>query len=175
MKKLALLAIAATASIAAQAQVTPSAPFGTFPFWQENFDTTAAGTYNNLTVFGTPAVMQRIGAGGSLVVRPWPGVNTAPHMIYGDNVNARITTLIPMKRFSGWFFSGIIGLFSPTMTVRFFDVSNNPIGSATVPMTTAPQFFAWQTTPMWRRVEIYGGIPSFPGVVAIDSLSMRPW
>jgi hypothetical protein len=174
MKKLALLALVAV-SVAAQAQVTSAGPFATPAAFQENFDSIAAGTYNSLSVFGTPAVMQRLGTGGSLVVRPWPGLNTMPHMIYGDNVNARITTAIPMKRFSGWFHSGIIGLFSPTMTVRFYDMFLNPIGSATVNLTTTPQFFAWKTTPKWRRVEILGGIPGFPGVVAIDSLSIRPW
>jgi hypothetical protein len=174
MKKLALLAIAATA-VAAQAQVTTSPSFTTFPFWQEDFDSVTAGTYNNLPVFGTPAVMSRIGTGGSLVVRPWPGLNTPPHMIYGDLVNARITTSIPMMRFSGWFHSGIGGVFSSMMTLRFFDVSGNPIGSVTVPLTTTPQFYAWQTSPKWRRVEIYGNIPLFPGFVGIDSLSIRPW
>src|SRR5687767_3120440 len=119
MKKLAVCALAAVA-VAAQAQVTTTGPFATFWFWQEDFDTTAQGPYNALPVFGTPALMQRLGP-GSLVVSPWTTANTAPHIIYGNNAHARITTVIPMKRFSGWFHSGIIGLFSPVMTVRFYD------------------------------------------------------
>ena len=173
MKKLALLAIAA-AAVSAQAQVFPSGPFATFPFWQEDFDSTPTGPYINLPVFGSPAVMQRIGP-GQLMVQNWAGVNSVPNMIWGRQADARITTLIPMRRFSGWFFSGIFGLFSGTMTVRFFDVSNTLIGSVTVPLTTTPQFYAWQTNPLWRRVEIMGNIPGFPGIVGIDSLSIRPW
>jgi hypothetical protein len=174
MKKLALLAFA-TVAVAAQAQVTTSPSFTPPAIFQDDFDSIAAGTYNSLSVFGVPATMSRIGTGGSLVVRPWTGLNTPPHMIYGDNVNAQISVGPPMKRFSGWFHSGIIGVFSPQMSVRFFDASNSPIGGVTVNLTTTPQFFAWQTTPKWKRVEIYGTIPGFAGAVAIDSLSIQPW
>lgn len=175
MKKLALLALATASVVAAHAQVFPTGPFVTPAFWQEDFDSITQGPYNILPVFGSPAFMQRIGTGGSLMVTPWPGLNTPPHMIYGDQVNARIVTLIPMRRFSGWFHSGIAGVFSSTMTLRFFDAANNPIGSVTVPLTTTPQFYAWRTVPLWRRVEIYGNIAAFPGAVGIDSLSIRPW
>ena len=60
MKKFALLALS-IAAVSAQAQVFATGPFATPVAFQEDFDSVAAGTYNALSVFSTPAVMQRIG------------------------------------------------------------------------------------------------------------------
>jgi len=173
MKKSFVLGLLLVAS-ASQAIVLPAAFFPTPPFLRENFDTTAVGVYNTLPVFGVPAVMNRIGTGGGLVVRPYPGVNTVPNMLVGDNVDAEIISLIPMRRFGGFFRSGVFGAFSSTATFRFYDVANNPIGTAVVPMTMGFTWVGWQTFPKWRRVEIIGSVPGFQGLVAMDSLRIRP-
>lgn len=173
MRKIFGLAFLAFAA-ASQAVVLPTGFFATPAIMQENFDTTATGVYNTLPVFGVPAVMARIGTAGGLVVRPYPGVNTAPNMIYGDNVDAQIKTLVPMRRFGGFFRSGIVGVFSATATFRFYDAANNPIGSMTVPMSTTFTWFGFQTFPKWRRVEILGAVPGFPGLIGMDSLRIRP-
>lgn len=173
MKKLAVFAIVVAAG-ACQAQVTSIGPFPTNPIWMEGFDTTAQGAYNNLPVFGTPAVAQRIGA-GQLIVRPWPGVVSAPHLMVGDGADVRIITQIPMRRFGGFFKSGFFGAFSTTATFVFFDVAGNMIGSPQiVPLTPNSQWIGFMTVPKWRRVEIYGNVPGLPGIVGMDSLRIRP-
>src|SRR3569832_904653 len=102
MKKIATLALIAAAALS-QAQVTSSTTFITPPAFQETFDSITTGTYAGLPVFTSPAVATQIGTGTGLVVRPWPGVPTTPNMMYGDGVDVSIRTLIPMKRFGGFF------------------------------------------------------------------------
>lgn len=172
MKKTLVFALL-TLAAASQAVIFPNAFFATPVPFRENFDSTIQGSYNSLPAFGTPALMSRIGTGGSLAVQPFVGANTVPHVLFGDQVDVRLQTLLPMRRFGGFFRAGVLGVFSPTVSFRFFDAFNNPVGSATVPLTATFQWIGFQTFPKWRRVEIYGGIPGFPGAVAMDSLRIR--
>jgi hypothetical protein len=172
MRKIALIMLA-TSAVTAHAIVVPTGPFAAPPAFQERFDTTTAGMYNALPVFGTPALAQRIGI-GQMQVGPYPWVNTVPHLLVGQRADVRITTLVPMRRFGGFFNSGYFGVFSTSATFRFFDASNNFIGQQTVPMSTTMQFYAFQTFPKWRRVEIYGNVPGFAGCIGMDSLRIRP-
>jgi hypothetical protein len=173
MKKTFVFAFAVLAA-ASQAIVSSIGFFPTPAIMQEGFDTTTVGTYNALPVFSVPAVMSRIGTGGQLVVRPYPGVNTIPNMCFGDGVNAQIKTGIPMRRFGGFFMSGINGVFSSTATFRFYDAANNPIGAATVALSPLFTWVGFSTIPKWKRVEILGSIPTLPGYVGMDSLRIRP-
>lgn len=173
MKKLALIVFATASLSTAHAVIFPTGFFATPNPLRENFDSTIAGNYNAMPVFGIGAVMQRIGI-GSLQVQPFLGVNTVPHMLFGNRADVRITTPILMRRFGGYFASGVNGVFSGFATFRFFDAFNNPIGSASVPMTTTFTWVGFQTFPKWRRVEIYGAIPGLQGHVMMDSLRIRP-
>jgi hypothetical protein len=173
LKKLAVLLVAAAAA-ASQALVFPSAPFPTAPFWMEDFDSTPAGVYPGLPIFSGWANCVGYGAGGALVVRPSLNPPTLPHMLYGDGKDVRITTSMPMRRFSGWFRQVPFSIPSSTVTFRFYDVSLSPIGTVTVPLTGSWQWYGWATLPKWRRVEIEGNIIGLPGGVAMDSLAMRP-
>jgi hypothetical protein len=174
MKKLVAMALIAAISVVSYAQVTTTVFFPAPLVLQETFDSITPSTYNTLPVFGPFGIASRIGTGGSLVVRPWPGVPSTPNMMYGDNVDVRIKTAIPMKRFGGFFCSGIIGVFSSMAKFVFYDASNNVIGSQTVPMMTTWQWIGFKTIPKWKKVEIYGNIPGFQGAVAMDWLRMRP-
>jgi hypothetical protein len=174
MKKLVALALIAATSVVSYATVTFTGPFAAPLILQETFDSITPSTYNTLPVFGVPAVATRIGTGGSLVVRPWPGVPSTPNMMYGDGVDVRIKTSIPMRRFGGFFRSGVVGVFSSMATFVFYDASNTVIGSQSVPMTTSWQWVGFITNPKWKTVEIYGNVPGFAGAVAMDWLRMRP-
>lgn len=174
MKKIAVFALGFLVTVSAHAQVFPTPFFATPPIFREGFDTTAPGPYTSFPVFGVPALISRIGT-GSIIVSPYPGVNTVPNLLYGNQANVRIVSLIPMRRFGGYFNSGFLGAFSSTATFRFFDASGFPIGSATVPLTTTMTWYGFRTIPKWRRVEIYGNIAALPGAVGIDSLRIRPW
>lgn len=174
MKKIAVFALALMIT-GAHALVFPTAFFATPLPLRENFDTTLVGPYNTLPVFGPLGNMSRIGTGGSLMVQSFIGANTAPNIIYGNNVDARITLLVPMRRFGGYFRSAVGGAFSPTASFKFYDAFNNPIGGMTVPMTSTFTWHGFITFPMWKRVEIYGAIPGYQGIVGIDSLRIRPF
>ncbi len=177
MKKFFALSIAFTSlAVAAHAQVTPAPFFFTPPVMQEGFDTTIAGLYTTMPVFGVPASASAIGTGGMLVVSPYPGVVSLPHLMYGRGVDVEIRTLIPMRRFGGYFRSGFFGLFSTTAEFRFYDASNVLIGTPQiVPMTAALSWVGFTTVPKWNRVEIYGNVPGIPGLVGMDSLRIRPF
>lgn len=172
MKQIAVLAFAVTA-VAANAQVTPVPFFLTPPFLQHTFDANAAGAYTTLPLFTGLAVAQTMGP-GVMAVKQDPNVVSIPHLMVGRSADVDITMAVPMRRFGGFFNSGHFGLFSGTANFRFYDVFNNPIGSATVPLTTTMQWFGFKTTPMWRRVEITGSIPGIQGIVGMDSLRVRP-
>jgi hypothetical protein len=175
MKKLLSMAVLAAVATTTYAQVTPTGFFPTPAFWTEGFDTTAAGNYNTLPVFGPWALGSKIGANGALVVRPIPTPPSVPNVIYGDNVDMRITAAIPMKRFGGWFKSAPFGAIVTAVRFDFYDNAGSLIGSQSVPLGTTWQWIGFQTTPQWKRVEIFGNIPGFGGLVAMDSLRMRLW
>ena len=160
--------------VAAQAQVTWNGPFTAPPAFNENFDSIAAGSYAGLPVFGVPAVALQIGTGVGLDVQPQVGNPSLPHCMYGNRVDVRIISAIPMRRFGGLFRSGFIGLFSPTARFVFYDSSNNVIGVQTATMTTAWSWVGSQTIPKWNRVDILGAIPGVAGCIGMDDLVMRP-
>jgi hypothetical protein len=174
MKKLAVFAFVIAAG-AIQAQVTPTTPFATPAIFQENFDSTAANTYSALSIFGTPATAQQIGAGAGLVVQPYPGLISNPHLMVGNGVDIAINTTVPMRRFGAWFRSGFFGVFSSAARVFFYDASNNLIGSPqSIILTSNFVWYGWTANPKWKRIEIYGVVPGFPGAVGLDSMTIRP-
>lgn len=172
MKQIAVLALAFTA-FAANAQVTPIPFFPTPGPLQHHFDANPAGAYSTLPVFSGLGVAATMGP-GLMAVTPDPSVVTAPHLLVGRSADVQIKVAVPMRRFGGYFNSGFWGLFSSTVSFRFYDVFNNPIGSATVPLTTSMQWIGFSTTPKWSRVEITGSIPGIQGIVGMDSLRIRP-
>ncbi len=173
MKRIALLALIVS-SAASHALVFPIfAPFPTPVFLQEGFDTTLAGSYGTLPVFSGIGTASAIGP-GVMVVTPYPGVVSVPHLMVGRSADVEIKTVVPMRRFGGYFNSGFFGLFSSTATFNFFDASNTPIGSMTVPLTPVMQWYGFFTIPKWQRVEIIGNVPGFQGLVGMDSLRIRP-
>jgi hypothetical protein len=172
MKTYAILALAAL-SIAAQAQVTPAAFFATPPPLRHNFDANIAGGYTTLALFTGIGTATPIGP-GTMMVMPDPSNVSFPHVFVGRNADIDISVAFPMRRFGGFFNSGYFGLFSGFAGFRFYDAANNPIGSAIVPLTTTMQWVGFTTIPKWKRVEITGVIPGFPGIVGMDSLRIRP-
>jgi len=174
MKKIAVFALGLLVT-AAHAVVLPIPFFATPAPLREGFDTTLVGNYNTLPVFGPLGTMTRIGTGGPLTVQSFIGANTVPNIIFGNNADARITLIVPMRRFGGYFRSAVGGAFSPTATFKFYDAFNNPIGGMTLPMTSTFTWHGFITFPMWKRVEIYGAIPGYQGIVGIDSLRIRPF
>ncbi len=94
--------------------------------------------------------------------------------MYGDGVDVRIVTGMPMRRFGGWFRTGFIGAISPTATFVFYDAANNLIGSQTVTLNLTWQWYGFITNPKWRRVDIIGATPGIQGNVGMDSLTIRP-
>jgi len=174
MKKIAVFALGFLVTVAAHAQVFTTPFFNTPPIFREGFDTTIPNNYNAFPVFGSPAFIQKIGP-GSLTVTPYPGVNTFPNLLFGNNANVRIVSAIPMRRFGGYFNSGYIGAFASMAKFVFYDAANNVIGSQTVTLTTTLQWVGFLTIPKWRKVEIYGNVAALPGLVGMDSLRIRPW
>lgn len=172
MKTTAIFALALL-SVAANAQVTPAPFFPTPPFLRHNFDTNIAGGYTTLPLFTGIGTANAIGA-GTMMVMPDPSNVSFPHVFVGRSADVSITVAVPMRRFGGFFNSGYFGLFSAFATFRFFDAANNPIGSATAPLTPTMAWRGFTTVPKWKRVEIYGWIPGFQGIVGMDSLRIRP-
>lgn len=172
MKQIAILALAATA-FAANAQVTPI-PFFLAPApLQHTFDANTAGGYFSLPVFSGLGTAQTLGP-GTMMIGPNPSVVSPPHLLVGRSADVQITMNVPMRRFGGYFNSGYFGLFSSSATFRFYDVLNNPIGSATVPLTTSMQWIGFKTSPKWSRVVISGSVPGIQGIVGMDSLRIFP-
>lgn len=172
MKWIVLPAFAVLAA-AANAQVFPTPFFFTPGPLVHTFDSNAPGPYASLPVFTGLGTATPIGP-GSMGVKADPSVVSTPHLLVGRNADIDITMAIPMRRFGGYFNSGFFGLFSSSVSFRFYDAGNNPIGSATVPLTTSMQWIGFVTLPKWKRVEITGGIPGFQGIVGMDSLRVRP-
>lgn len=172
MKWFVLPAFAVLAA-AASAQVTPTPFFATLPFLTHNFDTNATGTYASLPVFFGIGTAQPIGP-GQIGVKNDISAFTAPNLLVGRSADVSISVLVPMRRFGGYFNSGFFGLFSNSVGFRFYDSSNNFIGSATAPLSTSMTWIGFTTTPKWQRVEITGAIPGVQGIVGMDSLRIRP-
>lgn len=172
MKQIAVLALAVTA-FAANAQVTPIPFFATPVGLRHNFDANTAGGYFSLPVFSSLGIAQTVGP-GTMMIGPDPSVVSPPHLLVGRSADVQITMNIPMRRFGGYFNSGYFGLFSSNATFRFYDVFNNPIGSATVPLTTSMQWIGFKTAPKWSKVVISGSVPGIQGIVGMDSLRVRP-
>jgi len=175
MKKIAVFALGFLVVGAASAQVTPIPFFNTPVIFRENFDTMPTGNSNAFPGFGVPVLFQKFGGPGSLTVTPYPGVNTFPNLMFGNNANVRITSLLPMRRFGGYFRTGFVGAFSNFAKFIFYDAAGNVIGSQGVTLTTTMQWVGFVTVPQWRRVEIIGSIAALPGIVGMDSLRIRPW
>jgi hypothetical protein len=175
MKKIASVLALTVVAAMSNAVVTSCLTFPTFPFWTEKFDTITSGAYNTLSVFSGWGNASRIGSNGAMVVRPIPAPPSIPNVLYGDAVDIRIVTVVPMKRFGGFFKAAPIGVMPTMVGFKFYDWTSTLIGTVAVPLTSTWQWIGWQTTPMWSRVEIYGNIPTFPGAVAMDTLTMRPW
>jgi hypothetical protein len=172
MKQIAVLALAVSA-VSAHAVIFPSPFFATPVPLRHTFDANTAGAYTNIPVFSGLGTAAPIGP-GVMAVMTDPSVVSIPHLLVGRSADVQIKVGVPMRRFGGYFNSGFFGLFSGFASFRFFDAANNPIGSATVPLTPAMQWVGFSTFPKWSRVEISGTIPGVQGVVGMDSLRIRP-
>jgi hypothetical protein len=172
MKQIAVLALA-TSAVSAHAVIFPSPFFATPAPLRHTFDANTAGAYTNIPVFTGLGTAATLGP-GVMAVMTDPSVVSIPHLLVGRGADVQIKVGVPMRRFGGFFNSGFFGLFSGSATFRFFDAANNPIGSATVPMTPAMQWVGFTTFPKWSRVEIGGTIPGIQGIVGMDSLRIRP-
>lgn len=172
MKQIAVLALAASA-VSANAVVFSSGFFVTPPALRHTFDANPAGAYTNIPVFTGLGTAATLGP-GVMAVMTDPSVVSIPHLLVGRSADVQIKVGVPMRRFGGYFNSGFFGLFSSFAGFRFFDAANNPIGSATVPLTPAMQWVGFSTFPKWSRVEISGTIPGVQGIVGMDSLRIRP-
>jgi hypothetical protein len=172
MKPLAILALGLF-TVAANAQVTPIPFFPTIAPLTHSFDANPVGVYPSLPLFSGFGTALPLGP-GTMGVKADPSVVSVPNLLVGRSADIRINMLIPMRRFGGYFNSGFFGLFSSSATFRFYDAANNPIGSATVPLTTSMQWIGFKTAPKWKRVEIFGSIPGLQGIVGMDSLRVRP-
>ncbi len=172
MKTTALLALAAL-SVAAQAQVTPTVFFPTPAPLTHNFDTNIAGGYTTLALFTGIGTALPIGT-GTMMVMPDPSNVSFPHVFVGRGADIEISVVAPMRRFGGFFNSGYFGVISGFAAFRFYDAFNFPIGTAVAPLTTTMQWVGFTTVPKWKRVEIYGFVPGFQGIVGMDSLRIRP-
>lgn len=172
MKQIAVLAFA-TAAVSANAVVLPNPFFATPVPLRHTFDANTAGAYTNIPVFSGLGTAAPLGP-GVMAVMTDPSVVSIPHLLVGRGADVQIKVGVPMRRFGGYFNSGFFGLFSSFASFRFFDAANNPIGSATVPLTPAMQWVGFSTFPKWSRVEISGTIPGIQGIVGMDSLRIRP-
>jgi hypothetical protein len=173
MKKLLLSLSALAAPFAAQAIVIPIF-FPFTPTMSENFDTFTPGTYSTHPVFGGFGTTNMIGTGGLLVVDNFqvPALS-APNCFWGRGVDVEWKVPVPMRRFGGWFRRVQVGVVINSATFRFYDASNNPLGSMTVPLTNTWTWRGFRTLPAkWSRVEVIGNGP-FPGLVAHDDVRIR--